>query len=775
MEANEYKSLILYHGREKFYHLMQNAALEGLTRFPDNKCFRLFNGFALVLGNRIQEGIRELAPIQSEAEFSMAAILALIYAHKRCTVVDKEALLAFDARLKDERKRLTFNSAYYSATFLLLSGKYEKAREYAEKSLKLNRDGVDALVLKGWAELSVHSRVLTRNTLELFDRALISSGRNIDANLGQMKYHQLNNDFETAISVLNHLSVRYPELNVPLVEKMKTQLANWNWDHALETASRILNLEPTNIEALRIRVLVLLCRDGNAMAALTGLHVLYDSLAKVEPTNCDLYLEIGQLFSRVCGRNSDVIKLTMRFVEKAAQMSPGNADYVTELGYHAILMERFKEAGKFFRAATKLDDSSVAALCGLTICQLAETGPAEQVQQQIEFLNEVQGPAVKNPLLLFMSAKLQYENADRAIASLVQSCEVQFKNLKTLPYGPEYLRRFDPDFLLQLTLELMRYSPIQSSVKIGNNNISTRDTVHISLKHSLNILEAIVKACPGLVSAVYQYAKVEFLCGEIVAAAATLQRILQDLNPMYSPAHLLIAQIHIQQEQYVRAAQSLDICLSHNFEVRENPMYHLLNGIIKKQHHQQYDEAIKCFVTALTAIGRKGTTTIGTVTGAVVVNRLSSAKQHPTFGLTDQVTLYLELADTYTLLNQTNEAASIMEIAIDEFAKTPEEGRLVIANAELLLQQGNVTKVIELLRSMQPDQPYYLQAKTRLAHVYLHHKKDRQAFAQCFKELVDNCPGSESYLMLGDAYISIQGKCGNVNGHKNIDFHFYRA
>lgn len=43
-----------------------------------------------------------------------------------------------------------------------------------------------------------------------------------------------------------------------------------------------------------------------------------------------------------------------------------------------------------------------------------------------------------------------------------------------------------------------------------------------------------------------------------------------------------------------------------------------------------------------------------------------------------------------------------------------------------------------------------------MAYVYLNHKKDRILFAQCFKELVNNLPGPESYLMLGDAYMSIQ-------------------
>lgn len=698
MDDHEYKSLILYYGREKFFQLMQNKSLEGLTKFTGNTVFRLYNGFALVLGNRIQEGIRELNPIQSEKDYSMAAILGLIYAHKRCTMVDKEALTQFDQRLKEERKKLTAASAYFAAVFLLLSGKNDKAREYADRSLKLNKDSVDAIVLKGWTELILNNK-LNKSTLEYFDKALLL-GKNIDANLGQMRYHQLNNDFETAISVLNRLSIRYPELNIPLVEKMKTQLASWNWEHSVETASRILTLEPTNIEALRIRALVLYCRDGNNVAGLACLHLLYDAMALVEPNNCDLYLQIGQVFSRVCGRNRDTVEFTAKFIEKAAQMSPGNADYVTEMGYHAVMLERYKEATKYFRTATKLDDSSIYALSGLTMCQLAESGPTEQVSQQIEFLNEVQGTS-KNPLLLFMSAKLVRNNVDKAIAYLVQACEIQFRNLKTLSYGPEYLRQFNPDFLLQLTNELMHYSPIQSTVTIGAT--ISKETIHISLKHSLNILEAIVKSCPGLVQAVYLLAKVEFLCSEIGNSAATLQRILQELDPTYTNAHLLIAQIHIQQNQFLRSAQSLDICLSHNFKVRENPMYHLLMGIIKKSQ-QQFDEAIKCYLTALNVVDAKMSPTKGK----------NSTDYRQTFNLSDRVTLYLELVDIYSQMNQGADAAKYMQIALDEFTGTPEEARLIIANADLALQQRNIPKVIDLLQNIQPGQPYYLQVRRNI-------------------------------------------------------------
>jgi tetratricopeptide repeat protein 21B len=90
-----------------------------------------------------------------------------------------------------------------------------------------------------------------------------------------------------------------------------------------------------------------------------------------------------------------------------------------------------------------------------------------------------------------------------------------------------------------------------------------------------------------------------------------------------------------------------------------------------------------------------------------------------------------------------------------EFDNTPESGRIIIANADLYLSQGNVSKSLELLASIKSGQTYYLQAKTKMANIYLVNKKDRLSFAQCFKELVHNNPGPDSFLMLGDAYISI--------------------
>lgn len=64
------KAKILYFGREKYYHQMQLAAVEGMKRFSGDPAFKFFYGMALVLEGRIQEGIRELDPLQAYSEVS---------------------------------------------------------------------------------------------------------------------------------------------------------------------------------------------------------------------------------------------------------------------------------------------------------------------------------------------------------------------------------------------------------------------------------------------------------------------------------------------------------------------------------------------------------------------------------------------------------------------------------------------------------------------------------------------------------------------------------
>uniref|UniRef100_A0A182WY98 Tetratricopeptide repeat protein 21B n=1 Tax=Anopheles quadriannulatus TaxID=34691 RepID=A0A182WY98_ANOQN len=756
MDEHDYRSVIIYHARNRYYYTMQRSALEAMAKYTNEVSFRFLNGLALILdGFRLQEGIRELNQLRSEPDLGMAVTLCLMYTHKRCHVVDKEELISLDGQLKEERKRLTAQSAYYAALFLHLSGKTEKAKEYADKALRLAPNHADMLSLKGWCELQLGRT--TNQTLELFGRALELGGKQLDAYLGQVRFYQLNNDFDAATAVLNQVAVGFPTVIIPLVEKMKTHLANWHWEHTAELANRILAEKPASLEALTVKIMVLIVKEGNCGAGASALQYLASSVEKIEPGNGELFLQLGQLYSVVCGRDAGVLAETFKLVERAVKLKGSNADYLTELGYQAILQRRYREAVAHFKTATKVNDSSIRTLCGLTLCQLLESGVSDQVKQQLEFLAEIQG-RTPNPLLLYMTAKL-HADSDPAKATelLLAASEAHFKNLKAVPYGPEYLRLFNPDFLLQLVHELLAHSPVKGILSVDTQHATPGELQqHPVLLQAANLLESVVKACPGLVEAVYLLAVVQRLGGEVALATATLNRILQELDPGYSHAHLLLAEVHIEQKQYQRAAQSLEICLSHSFKVRENPMYHLLYGMIQK-HQQQYEDALKSFTAAMGLCGISATVGGGgTPLSASTPAKAAAGSDGQQLNIADRLTLYLEVIETQQKLNQHTEALKLLELVSAEFGGTSEEGRLVLAMADFYLQQGNQTKAIELLKRMQPNQPYYVQAKTKMAYIYLHQRKDRLAFSQCFRELVANCPSASSYLMLGDAYMSIQ-------------------
>ena len=69
---------------------------------------------------------------------------------------------------------------------------------------------------------------------------------------------------------------------------------------------------------------------------------------------------------------------------------------------------------------------------------------------------------------------------------------------------------------------------------------------------------------------------------------------------------------------------------------------------------------------------------------------------------------------------------------------TSEEIRLNIASAELALVRGDVDQALALLRAIGPDQQYYLQARDKMASIYLNHLKDKRMFASCYRLVMDS-------------------------------------
>lgn len=84
-----------------------------------------------------------------------------------------------------------------------------------------------------------------------------------------------------------------------------------------------------------------------------------------------------------------------------------------------------------------------------------------------------------------------------------------------------------------------------------------------------------------------------------------------------------------------------------------------------------------------------------------------------------------------------------MQDAINEFSGTPEELRVTIANADLALMRGDTELALSMLRNITPKQPYYIQAKEKMADIYLNHRKEKRLYASCYRCAVTLAPLEE--------------------------------
>ncbi|KAK6970975.1 Tetratricopeptide repeat protein 21B [Biomphalaria glabrata] len=728
---------INYYCQTGYYGHMESAALEGLQRYGNDPILKFFSAFAKVLQNRVQEGMRELEILKDKRDVNLCATMALMLAHKKSQTMDREAVQELDAKLKEERKQAGELGLYFAGLFLFNSGKYDKAREYIDRMLKMAPQNPDGLTLKGWIELM--SGREAKRSIKFFEEALVSGSKNVNALFGKAKYFEMKHNYSGALELINQVVVSQPSFLPAFLEKMRLQLALQDWDQTLETAQRAEGNDIHCIGAIEYQVLCMLCREGNYAEASTKIADLVTTLDKVEPQSGQLYYHMAQVFSKLCGRNNLVLQQTQVFIERAVSLDSNSADFVNEMGCQLMMQGKVKDAMRCHRNAMQLDETSVGALTGIINCQLLQ-GHIEEAAQQLEFLNEIQQSIGRSADLAYLSALLAIKKGkgpEKAIELLNEATELHFAGLKGLPLGIDYFCKLNPDFLLQVIKDYLQFAP-QVPVASGQ-------PVSPVLKRCHQVLDLLTRAVPGLMDGLFLSAKVKFLAGDIAAAQSTLQHCLEQ-DATFSDAHILMAQIHLSQNNFKLANQSLEVGLSYNFQVRDHPLYHLILARILKKQGNMVD-AIKTLQMAMVLPGVKKS-------GA----RADSGKKSRVeqISVQDRVAVFLELAEAHRLQNEQHEAAKVMQDAINEFQGTPEEVCILIANADLTLARGDVEMALGMLRNITPDQPYFVEAREKMANIYLNYRKDKKLYASCYRELVDKYPSTQTSLLLGDAYMSIQ-------------------
>ncbi|KAK4881230.1 hypothetical protein RN001_004549 [Aquatica leii] len=730
MDEQDLKGIIFYFCRERYYNRMLKACQDGINRFRGDLSFNLYNCIALILCGQFEESIGELNILKSENDYRLTAVRTLAEVYKIMGSTENDAFTKLEQRIH-EFKHTASPVDFCNVAFVLFAmAQYEHANEYIDNALESNPSDADFLCLKGWIQLYlVKNRLSERfKVSRIFDKALADDRKNFSCSLGIVESYMLEENFDDALSLINKIVVRFPSTTLGLMQKMRLHFALQSWEQCLDTIKRISVLEPDNAESLKYHILILICNESKFEEAASYIRKFTNILFKLEPENGDLFVENAQLFSRVCGRNKLVLAETYKMVEKALEISVQNITYMAELAYQCILAGNIKDAVRLYKSAAKIDDSSLDVLIGMTLCELLEFGINDHVKHQVNFLIELEESQNKLQLL-FLKAKLGDRN-DTSLAILFDICDMQLNKVMCLPYGSEYLFSLDVDFLLTVCKELFFYLPQVPALITKEKHMQKPSAI---AKRADSIFNALAKACPSLQEAKYLLATVQFLNGDVIKAKSNLELILTDVNTNFVESYLLMAQIQLYVGQYERAAQSLEIGLSHNFSVRDKPLYHFISGIIEKNRNN-HDEAITFFKAALQVANGKDT--ISSLT------------------LYDKATIYLELIDSHMQGNQLHEASKLINAVVEEFRGTSEEARIVILNAEQAIEKNEIQRAIDLLTHVQPKESYYLQAKTKLANILLEYRHDEKAYLQIYLEMVEVDPGPESFILLADAYFN---------------------
>ena len=128
--------------------------------------------------------------------------------------------------------------------------------------------------------------------------------------------------FTVTIETLNEIVIVFPEFTPAISEKARLLMVIADWDQCLETVQKVLAQDERNMQALKIYVFYLLAREGNLEEGIEKLKFFLQTLEKAEPQNADQFFKSGQLFSRVSGRDPDVLKIALAMIERAHKLNP---------------------------------------------------------------------------------------------------------------------------------------------------------------------------------------------------------------------------------------------------------------------------------------------------------------------------------------------------------------------------------------------------------------------------------------------------------------------
>jgi len=738
------QALALYYAREGYYNKVQTLCDEEGRRTGDVP-MHLWKAYALHREGGTREAILEAEGCLQKRDMGLPFAVALCYFHEQLAMVDHDAVRDMSVRISQELPSAPETSKVLAARFYTMVGEVEKAQE-----MLTAMDGSSSAAVcaaRGWnafaagrkanAASGKQSNAYLEQCGAHFDSACGTGAEleNLDGLMGKAKVLEGKRQWAQALDALNKVIVMHDWFLPALIEKAKTLMMTADWDQALEAAGRLQQQEANNIEALRLNVLFLLSRESRCDAAAERLQELVAALNQLEPRNHDLALSCAQLFSRLAGRHKAILNITQQMIKRCTDAAPDQAKYLTELGYQFMMQGALTQAEQTFHLAVAKDETDVRALFGIINCRVQE-GNLDDAEEQLEFLGEIQISVGKSPDLAFLQSLIAWRkrrDAEGALNLLNETLTLHITNFKAA-VGYDFFIKLNADFMLDIACEYLQHT------LTGGSEDAAKPGGY--LLRGVQVLETLTRFVPGLVPAQVLLAKAKAALNEVDVATRILHQCLR-LDPSCADTYLLLARIYHQKDQPNAALQYLEQGLSHDFSVRNHPLYHLVKAEVLSAAGE-IEQASKLLESVMTLPGVKSGTDA------------KQANKTVQLSMSDRSALFTLQVSLLTKLKQLDQASEVVKTAIAEFAGTPEEVKILVANSQLAIEKGEIDSALNMLRTMKPEHPQFAMAKAAMADIYLKHRKDKKAYARCYKAIVDHAPTVQNYLILGDALLSIQ-------------------
>lgn len=738
--------LAQYYLREGYTNKVQTLCSDELQRNNDPSLV-VWQAYAHHMDGNTRDAINLTETVLEKRDMALPCASALVFYHMSSAVVDQDRVSELTLRVDSETHTAQEIAKVLTIQFHTLAGNLDKAAEILGQLE--GSPSLQVSVARGWFEFAkgranafMPGRVVQYlETCATCFEAAAGNGQdlvNLDALMGKAKVLEGKRQWQPALECLNQVIVMHPWFLPALIEKAKTLMMTADWEQALEAADRLRQHEPRNIEALRLNVLFLLSRESRCDAAAERLQELVQAIQHLEPRNHQLVMSCAQLFSRLAGRHKAILNITCAMMRRVADAAPNQAKYLTELGCQLMLQGEISKAETTFHQAVKKDETDVRALYGIIHCRIQE-GSLDDAEEQLEFLSEIQISVGKSPELAYLQSLLAWRkrrDVEGALNLLNETLTLHITAFKAA-VGYDFFIKLNADFMLEIAKEYLQHTlgpPASEGSKPGGN-----------LLRGIQVLETLTRFVPGLVPAQVLLAKSKIALNEIEPATRILQQCLR-MDPTCADTYLLLSRIYHEKDQSQAAMQYLEQGLSHDFRVQKHPLYHL----VKAQVLVASGEVEPAINVLQQAMNLPGVRTVGT-----------DARQQPQntmvmLTMADRASIFTLLISMLTKVKRLDEATENVKHAIAEFAGTSEEVKVLVANSQLAIEKGEIDQALNMLRTMKPDHPQFASAKAAMADIYIKHRKDKKAYARCYKAIIDHQPTVQNYLILGDALLSIQ-------------------